>query len=81
MESQQILALYDWQKGLCFRHPARGTQETAHIKTIRPPAGGLQDVRACAECVLQIEDAKERAASRSGERYRPGRLSGASDAD
>lgn len=81
MDPQPILDLYNWQEGLCFRHPARGAQSTAHIKTIRPPAGGLQDVRACAECVLQIEDAKKRAAARSGETYRPGQLSGASDAD
>lgn len=74
MEPQQILDLYTWRVGVCFRHPARGDQDTAHIKTIHPPAGEPQDVRACAECVLQIEAAREAAAAREGGRYSPGRL-------
>ena len=60
MDCQQILNMYEWSDGVCFRHPSKGTVPTAHVKTIRPPAGGIQDIRACAECVLAME--KERAA-------------------
>lgn len=81
MERQQILNLYDWKTGVCFRHPARGLQDTAHIETIRPPAGGAQDVRACAECVLQIEADRAGAAARVGARYVPGRLAGVGDGE
>jgi hypothetical protein len=74
MDRQQILDLYEWRPGICFRHPARGEISTAHVKTIRPPAGGIQDVRACSECVVQMEEQQAEAAHRRGERYRPGGL-------
>jgi hypothetical protein len=72
MERQQILDLYEWRTGICFRHPSKGRVPTAHIKTIRPPAGGLQDVRACEECVLIMEDERRDAAARHGRPYSPG---------
>lgn len=55
MDRQQILDLYDWEPGVCFRHPSKGRVPTAHVETIRPLAGGLQDVRACEDCVLAME--------------------------
>jgi hypothetical protein len=64
MDRQQILDLYEWQLGTCFRHPCKGEVPTAHIETIRPPAGGIQDIRACEECVLSMEE--DRAAARRG---------------
>ncbi|GAB2717904.1 hypothetical protein [Streptomyces bullii] len=74
MKRQQILDLYEWSPGVCFRHPSRGEVPTAHVKTIRPPAGGIQDVRACTECVLQMEEDRKAAAERTGASYKPGRL-------
>lgn len=74
MERRQILALYEWQPGTCFRHPGKGEVPTAHVKTIRPPAGGIQDVRACSDCVLGMEGRRQAAAERRGEEYLPGRI-------
>jgi hypothetical protein len=67
MDRQQILDLYQWEPGTCFRHPAKGEVPTAHVETIRPSAGGLQDVRACEECVLLMEAARSRAEGRQGD--------------
>lgn len=58
MESQQILDRYTWEPGVCFRHPGKGEVPTAHVETIRPAAGGLQDIRACKECILIMADAQ-----------------------
>jgi hypothetical protein len=74
MDDEELLALYEWQPGVCFRHPAKGEVPTAHVKTIRPPAGGLQDVRACAECVVAMEAERERVSLRTGRPYAPGYL-------
>lgn len=74
MDSGQILDLYPWEPGICFRHPAEGEVPTTHVATIRPPAGGLQDVRACRDCVLRIEADRAAAAERQGRAYIPGGL-------
>lgn len=74
MDRQQILDLYEWQPGVCFRHPAKGEVSTTHVKTIRPLAGGIQDVRACRECVVQMEEQRAQVARRSGGDYSPGCL-------
>jgi hypothetical protein len=74
MDRQQILDLYTWDDGVCFRHPSKGEVATAHVETIRPPAGGIQDVRACEECVLAMEE--ERAAAHE---TRPGKQDGPTD--
>lgn len=74
MDPQQILDLYDWQPGRCFRHPSKGEVATAHVETIRPSAGGLQDVRACAECVVDMEEQRRENALRRNEPYKPGCL-------
>lgn len=71
MDSEEILDLYDWDAGVCFRHPAKGEVLTAHVETIRPPAGGIQDVRACQDCVLAMEAERAVAAERGGRRYVP----------
>lgn len=74
MNRQQILDLYQWEDGICFRHPAAGEQPTAHIQTIKPAAGGIQDVRACPACLLELEREREEAAAQEGAAYFPGRL-------
>lgn len=76
MTPQQILDLYEWEPGVCFRHPARGEVMTAHVETVRPAAGGIQDVRACGECVIELERERAEAALRRGEPYTPGGLQG-----
>ena len=74
MDRQQILDLYEWASGSCFRHPSRGEVATAHVETIHPAGGGLQDVRACAECVLALEARRVELAASQGIPYEPGRL-------
>ncbi|QQM45246.1 hypothetical protein [Streptomyces liliifuscus] len=64
MDRQQILDLYDWQLGVCFRHPGKGAVSTAIVKTIRPRGEEGRDVRACAECVIAIEDMRRETAAR-----------------
>lgn len=73
MDREQILDLYEWESGVCFRHPGKGEVPTAHVETIRPPAGGIQDVRACRACVLAMEAERARVAARCGRDYVPGR--------
>ena len=74
MERDQILDLYNWQSGVCFRHPGRGVIETAHVKTIRPRADGDKEIRACRECILAMEDIRREEAARSGREYEPGHV-------
>lgn len=74
MDRQQILDLYEWALGICFRHPARGEQPTIHLKTIRPAAGGLQDVRACQTCILEIESQHATTAAAESTPYTPGHV-------
>jgi hypothetical protein len=79
MDRQQILDLYEWENGVCFRHPSKGEVPTAHVETIRPPAGGLQDVRACSECVVDMEAHRQATALRHGKPYSPGHLADSQD--
>ncbi|MFF7329609.1 hypothetical protein [Streptomyces sp. NPDC008150] len=74
MDQQQILDLYEWEPGVCFRHPGDGEVPTTHVETIRPAAGGIQDVRACRDCVLAMEATRATAAQREGLTYAPGEL-------
>lgn len=74
MDDEQILKLYDWETGVCFRHPSKGTVATTHLWTVRPPAGGIQDLRACEECVVSMEGQRERTAIRECRAYIPGEL-------
>lgn len=72
MERQQILDLYQWRDGICFRHPGKGEVPTAVVKVLRPGADGEHEVRACADCVLAMEDARRETAARTGREYVPG---------
>jgi hypothetical protein len=72
MDPKQILDLYDWQLGVCFRHPAKGEVQTAVVKTLHPPLDGDHDIRACRECILAMEAKRREAAERSGSGYEPG---------
>jgi hypothetical protein len=74
MDRQQILDLYDWAPGICFRHPSEGEVPTAVVGVIHPQACGEREVRGCACCVIAMEDMRREEAARSGAEYRPGRL-------
>lgn len=74
MERQQILDLYEWKPGVCFRHPSKGRVPTALIGVVRPRNDGVREVRACADCVVAIEDTRREQAARAGGEYRPGPL-------
>ncbi|ARX81484.1 hypothetical protein SMD44_00882 [Streptomyces alboflavus] len=73
MNREEILALYQWQPGTCFRHPAEGVVETALVKTIQPRLDGKREIRACRECVLAMEGIRHEAARQAGAEYVPGR--------
>ncbi|MFI8119163.1 hypothetical protein ACIF8Q_07605 [Streptomyces albidoflavus] len=47
---------------------------TAGLKTLHPAGGDPVEVRACEDCVLELEAAREELAARLGEKYEPGRL-------
>jgi hypothetical protein len=74
MDRQQILDLYEWAPGVCFRHPAKGEVPTAVVGVVHPRAAGEREVRGCAECVLTLEGARREQAARTGGEYQPGRL-------
>lgn len=72
MEPEEVLALYEWRAGTCFRHPTRGAIDTAHLETLHSRAGNETDIRGCRACVLELENQRMRAAVRAGVRYEPG---------
>jgi hypothetical protein len=72
MDHQQILDLYNWAEGICFRHPDKGEVLTAHVKTIRPRVGGKEEIRACQDCILEMEQERWVTAGREGASYQPG---------
>ncbi|MFK4868951.1 hypothetical protein ACI3K4_27435 [Streptomyces sp. CSMPJR101] len=74
MDKQQILDLYDWADGVCFRHPGRGEVLTTVVGVIHPREDREREVRACADCVIRMEDIRREDAARSGSAYEPGRL-------
>jgi hypothetical protein len=71
MERQKILDRYRWRTGVCFRHPASGDVATAAIAVLCPRGGERHEVRACAECVIALEDMKREYGSRSGDNCPP----------
>ncbi|MFF8659438.1 hypothetical protein [Streptomyces huasconensis] len=73
MDRGKLLALYDWDQGVCFRHPSRGDMATTVVKTIRPRINGEYRVRACPDCIIAMEAKREEAARKAGARYEPGR--------
>jgi hypothetical protein len=72
MNRQQILDLYQWATGVCFRHPAEGEQPTTIVKTLLTDGADLHDVRACADCVSLMEEMRRETAARTGSDYVPG---------
>jgi len=72
MDRQEILDLYDWQPGVCFRHPERGEVPTAVVGVVHPRGTGEKEVRGCGDCVLAIEDMRREEAARSGSEYEAG---------
>lgn len=74
MDRQQILDLYEWSDGVCFRHPARGDQPTTVVGVVHPRLEGEREVRACEDCVIAMEDIRREGAARSGTSYEPGHL-------
>jgi len=74
MDRQEILDLYEWAPGTCFRHPERGEVPTAVVGVVHPRGDGEKEVRACADCVIAIEDMRREEAARTGSEYRPGQL-------
>lgn len=73
MKSEEILAFYVWEPGVCFRHPTAGEVHTTVVRTLHPRADGDYPVRACHDCVIAIEAAREEAARLAGIAYKPGR--------
>jgi hypothetical protein len=73
MDSGNILDLYEWAPGACFRC-ARSGVDTAVVGLLRPPEGAPQEVRACYSCLLRLESEKEDAAKRADLPYTPGQL-------
>jgi hypothetical protein len=74
MDRQQLLDLYDWALGTCFRHPSKGPVPTAVIGVVHPQPEGERQVRACADCVITLEDVRRERLRRAGGTYEPGRL-------
>lgn len=72
MDRQQILDLYQWSAGVCFRHPAKGEQPTTVIQHVRPRSGPDEDVRACGDCIVELEQERWVAATQEDRPYRPG---------
>ncbi|MCQ8830382.1 hypothetical protein [Streptomyces malaysiensis] len=73
MDRGEILSLYAWATGTCFRCAKTGTP-TILLAEITPPAGDHYEVRVCERCVLELEDERRRYAERTGREYKPGRL-------
>jgi hypothetical protein len=73
MSRLQILSLYTWNLGRCFRCPDVGPQATAMVKELRTRMGSVEPIRACADCVLSMEEERRRAAEVVGAAYEPGR--------
>ncbi|MGW1135819.1 hypothetical protein [Streptomyces griseoluteus] len=76
MNRQQILDLYTWRAGVCFRHPDRGEVPTTLVKVLHPLDTDEHPLRACEDCVVAIEDTKRETAKRTGGTYEPGQVGG-----
>ncbi|MGW6531503.1 hypothetical protein [Streptomyces venezuelae] len=79
MDRQQILDLYVWAHGVCFRHPVKGVVPTVLVGVVHPRANSERQVRACDDCVIALEDIKREQAAREGSDYQPGSLGGHAD--
>lgn len=78
MDQRQILDLYDWADGVCFRHPGKGIVPTAVVGSVHPRGAGEREVRGCDDCVISLEGIRREQAARTGGEYRPGQLGNAS---
>jgi len=74
MDRQEILGLYEWVEGVCFRHPGLGRVPTAVVGVIHPRKEHERQVRACENCVVTMEDIRREGAARAGGSYTPGQL-------
>jgi hypothetical protein len=72
-DDDEILGLYQWQTGTCFRC-ARAEVDTMRLQEITTRAGVCYDVRACRGCILVLEAERRRIAERQGRKYTPGQL-------
>lgn len=73
MDDEEILSLYRWATGPCFRC-AHTDLDTTRIRQIDTPIGVHYDVRACRACILDLEAERQRRAARANGEYTPGRL-------
>lgn len=69
----EILALYEWAPGDCFRCAATGV-DTTLIADIATPIGTCYPVCACRNCVIDLEQERLRYAERTGGEYVAGLL-------
>ncbi|QIJ61383.1 hypothetical protein [Streptomyces sp. JB150] len=74
MQRQQILDLYTWSPGVCFRHPEKGVTRTTPIKTLHPRDDGSHEIRACEDCLIAMEGIRREKAARAGSEYEPGHV-------
>lgn len=72
-DDDEILGLYQWQTGTCFKCAHTGI-DTTRLREITTRAGVRYDVRACRDCVLALEGERRRIAEKQGREYVPGRL-------
>lgn len=73
MDREDVLNRYVWTSGSCFRCARLGVLVT-DLDLIQTPAGATYVIRACQECVLALEDERQRAARRAQRTYEPGGL-------
>lgn len=72
MNSQQILDLYTWEPGTCFRHPDAGVVETTVVQELHTRLGSVEGIRACSACILAMEARRQSLAEEAGVAYEPG---------
>jgi len=73
LDDNEILSLYPWDAGSCFRCARTGVDTTC-LTQFTPESNGDYDVRACHACVLDLEAMSRQAAERKGVPYELGRL-------
>ncbi|MDQ0791925.1 hypothetical protein [Streptomyces sp. B1I3] len=81
MDHQQILGLYTWELGTCFRHPGAGELETTVVQTLRTRLGSVEHIRACPSCVVAMEAKRQRLCEEAGVAYEPGHAGEACEPD